>query len=273
MILLIFTYFAAVQYTPMIDNNSEIACSIDIFSMDDAKLKTLSEVISNKSSMGILNLLLHNEMTANEIAQKTCMSLQLAKYHVEKMQKIGLVHVSRIGKNSKARDMNYYKSSNLAIIITPSTVAEKARQSKSLKRSFRSMSRFLGMGVASIMAALSLTVTAESRLLEPLKSWYSEFSLPVKISGTGLANSVDESLYMAKTKVDSVVLHPGAGSGTPFLDPYSGMLNFAGAGFAIPMAILAVVGAVLSFVVFNRMIKRCQSVSACEFLGSQGPSE
>ena len=241
----------------MIDK-SDLASSIDIFSTDDAKLKILAEVISNKSSLEILNLLFHNEMTANEIAQKTNMSLQLTKYHLEKMQKIELVHVSKTGKNSKSRDMNYYKSSKLAIIITPSILTEKAKQSKMLERSFRSISRFFGIGVVSVMTVLSLIVTAESRLLEPIKHWYSGFSLPVKISGTGLMGSVDESLYLSKTKVDSVISNPGAGSGTPYLDPYSSMMNFTGAEFTAAMMILAGVGAVLSFAVFNKMIKKYQ---------------
>jgi len=245
----------------MIDKNSETANSIEIFSTDDVKLKILAEIISNKSSIEILNLLFHNEMTANEIALKANMSLQLAKYHLEKMQKIELVHVSKTGKNSKSRDMNYYTASKLAIIITPSTITEKARQSKLLERSFRSISKFFATCVVSMIAALSLVVTAESRLFDPLKSWYSEFSLPIKISGTGLANSVDESLYMAKTKVDSVVSNPGAGSGTPYLDPYVGVLNFTGTDFTIAMMILAGIGTAISFVVFNRILKNYQKTS------------
>ena len=92
----------------------KISCiddNLDIFSIDDEKLKILAKIISNKSSIEILNLLFHNEMTANEIAQKKNMSLQLVKYYLEKMQEIDLVQVTRTEKNSKARDMNYYKTS------------------------------------------------------------------------------------------------------------------------------------------------------------------
>lgn len=207
--------------------NSEIANRIDIFSTDDAKLKILAEIISNKSSIEILNLLFHNEMTANEIAQKTSMSLQLVKYHIEKMQRIDLVHVSKTEKNCKARDMNYYKAAKLAIVITPSTITEKASQSRMLHRSFRSIYKFFGAAILSAIGAFSL-ISADSKFLTPLKSWYSEFVLPIKISGTGLANSVDESLYMAKTKVDSVASNPGAGSGTPYFDPYTSTVNSMG---------------------------------------------
>jgi hypothetical protein len=59
---------------------------------------------------------------------------------------------------------------------------------------------------------------------------------------------------MAKTKVDSVVSNPAAGSGTPYLDPYSSILDFTGSDFTITMIVLAGVGAAISFVVFNRLI-------------------
>ena len=133
-------------------------------------MKILAKVISNKSSVEILNLLYYNEMTANEIAQKANMSLQLVKYYLEKMQQIDLIQISKTEKNSKARDMNYYKTSKLAIIITPSKITEKTKQSKLLVRSFNSISKFFGMGMASAIAALSLViVSAESSLLSPVK--------------------------------------------------------------------------------------------------------
>ncbi|PIN82139.1 MAG: ArsR family transcriptional regulator [Nitrosopumilales archaeon CG15_BIG_FIL_POST_REV_8_21_14_020_33_23] len=243
----------------MSDVNFKTDNSVNVFSLDDVKMKILAKVISNKSSIEILNLLFYSEMTANEIAQKTNMSLQLVKHYLGKMQQIELIHVSKTEKNSKARNMNYYKASKIAIVITPSKITEKTKQSKSLVRSFHSISKFFGMGIVSAITALSLAiVSAESSLLNPFKSWYSDFSLPIKISGTGLVDSIDESLYMAKTKVDSVVSNPGAGSGTPYLDPYSNILDFTGADYTITMIVLAVIGAAISFAIFNKVIRSFQ---------------
>jgi DNA-binding transcriptional ArsR family regulator len=245
--------------TPMSDVNFKTDNSVNVFSLDDVKMKILAKVISNKSSIEILNLLFYSEMTANEIAQKTNMSLQLVKHYLGKMQQIELIHVSKTEKNSKARNMNYYRASKMAIVITPSKITEKTKQSKSLVRSFHSISKFFGMGIVSAITALSLAiVSAESSLLNPFKSWYSDFSLPIKISGTGLVDSIDESLYMAKTKVDSVVSNPGAGSGTPYFDPYSSILDFTGADYTITMIVLAVVGAAISFAIFNKVIRSFQ---------------
>jgi DNA-binding HxlR family transcriptional regulator len=245
----------------MIDKNSITDDSVNIFSIDDIKLKVLANIISNKSSITILNLLFHNEMTANEIAQKTNMSLQLVKHYLDKMQQIDLIRISKTEKNSKARNMNYYKTSKLAIIITPSKITEKTRQSKSLIRSFNSISRFFGIGIISAISALSLLViSAESKLLNPIKSWYLGFDLPIKISGTGITDSVDESLYMAKTKVDSVVSNPGAGSGTPYFDPYASVSSLTGSDTIIALLIFAGIGAIITFVVFNNLIQKLQKV-------------
>jgi len=235
----------------MVDKISCIDDSVDIFSIDDEKLKILAKIISNKSSIEILNLLFHNELTANEIAQKSNISLQLVKYYLEKMQKIDLIHISKTGKTSKARDMNYYKTSKLAIVITPSKITEKAKQSKLLNRSFNSLYRFFGLGAAAGLSALSLLVViAESSLLAPIKNWYSGFSLPIEIPGTGIANSMDESFYLAKTKVDSVIANPGAGPGTPFFDPYANVLGFTEFDFVITMIVIAAMGAVMSLPFF-----------------------
>ncbi|QMU54841.1 MAG: winged helix-turn-helix transcriptional regulator [Nitrosopumilus sp.] len=244
----------------MLDKNSKTDDNVNVFSIDDAKMKILAKVISNKSSVTILNLLYRDELTANAIAQKTNMSLQLVKYYLDKMRQIDLVRVSKTGKNSKARDMNYYKTSKLAIVITPSKIAEKTRQSKSLVRSFHSISRFFGMATVSAIAALSLVmVSAESSLHGSLKSWYSEFRLPVEIAGTGISNSIDESLHLAKTRVESVVANPGAGSGTPYVDPYTGILSLTGTDFVVSMAMLAGITAVASFVLLYRAIPTSNS--------------
>ncbi|MDX1441463.1 MAG: winged helix-turn-helix domain-containing protein [Nitrosopumilaceae archaeon] len=224
---------------------------LDIFSTDDDKLKILAKIISNKSSIKILNLLFQNELTANEIALQTNMSLQLVKYYLEKMREIELVHVSRTEKSSKSRDMNYYKTSKLAIIITPSKLTEKTKQSKLLTRSFHSISRILGIGAISALSAVSLiAISAESSLLSPIKSWYSEFELPIKIQGTGIAGSLDESFHLAKTKVDSVVANPGGGSGTPLFDPYSNIMAYTVNDFILTITIIGVLGTVMSLPFF-----------------------
>ena len=76
---------------------------------------------------------------------------------------------------------------------------------------------------------------------------------------------MDESFYLAKTKVEAVVSNPGAGSGTPYFDPYpGGMLSFTGTDFIGIMLSIAVIGAIMSlpfFVMSYRHSKRELSAS------------
>ena len=243
----------------MYDEKVDFVKDIEIFSTDDEKLKIFAEVISSDPSRAILNLLFKHEMTANEIALKTGMSLQLVKYHLEKMKKIELISVSKVEKNSKSRDMNYYKAAKFAIVITPSEVTEKAKQSKLLQKSFNSIYRFFSSGIAAVASLFSLTVlTSEGKLLADIGNF---FGID-KIQSTILPNTAEESLFLAKSKVDMVIANPGGGSGTPIFDSYTSVMPFTTGEFIITMLGIAVVGALLSLPFFiksynhSKMIKK-----------------
>jgi DNA-binding transcriptional regulator LsrR (DeoR family) len=94
-------------------------------------------------------------MTANQIAQKTEISLPLVIYHLKKMQDAGIVKISQTEKNTKSHDMKYYTVDKFAIVILPSSLTEKARSSKSLSNSFNQIYRFATIGGAAIAAWFS----------------------------------------------------------------------------------------------------------------------
>ena len=134
------------------NNSPDLTEKIEIFSTDDEKIKSFGELLTNDSSRSILQLLFKEEMTANEIAQKTGESLQLVKYHINKMQDMGIIKVSKVEKNTKAQDMKFYTATKFAIVILPKTVSEKAKESKSLLRSFKILYKFAGVGIATVSA-------------------------------------------------------------------------------------------------------------------------
>ena len=140
----------------MSDNNNtkpdDVPEKIEIFSTDDEKIKSIGELLSNDSSREILQLLFKKELTANKIAQETDVSLQLVKYHVNKMQDMGIVKISKIEKNIKGQDMKFYKATKFAVVIVPSAVSERAKESKLLVRSFKTIYRFAGIGIAGVAA-------------------------------------------------------------------------------------------------------------------------
>jgi DNA-binding transcriptional ArsR family regulator len=123
---------------------------VEIISTDDAKIKSVGELLSSDSSRNILKLLFDQVLTANQIAQKTDISLPLVIYHLKKMQEMGIVKITNVGKNVKAQDMKYYTSSKFAIVILPSNLNEKAKTSRSLANSFKTIYRFASIAVAAV---------------------------------------------------------------------------------------------------------------------------
>ena len=133
----------------------EINDKIEILSTDDDKIKSVGELLSSDSSRAILKLLFNDQLTANQIAQKTEISLPLVIYHLKKMQESGMVKISQTGKNTKSHDMKYYTVDKFAIVILPSGATEKAKSSKSLFNSFNRIYRFSMIGGAAIAAWFS----------------------------------------------------------------------------------------------------------------------
>jgi len=123
---------------------------VEIISTDDVKIKAVGELLSSDSSRNILKLLFAQVLTANQIAQKTGISLPLVIYHLKKMQEMGIVKITNVGKNVKTQDMKYYTSSKFAIVILPSNLTEKAKASKSLANSFKTIYKFASIAIAAI---------------------------------------------------------------------------------------------------------------------------
>lgn len=133
-------------------DESKYSEKIEILSTDDDKIKTLGDLFSSDSSRKILNLLCESELAASEIANNTGMSLELVRHHIQKMQKIGLVYVSKIQKNSREQDMKYYASKKFVIMVVSPTLSEKAKKSKTLFKNLKKVYYFAALGVTAISA-------------------------------------------------------------------------------------------------------------------------
>ena len=134
--------------------NDELIENIKILATDDEKIKSFGEVFTNDSSREILQLLFNEELTASQIAQKSNVSLQLVKYHLNKLQNLGVVKISKIEKNSKSQDMKIYTASKFSIVIVPPNLSEKTKESKLLVRSFRHIYKIAGLGIATGLSGL-----------------------------------------------------------------------------------------------------------------------
>ena len=134
--------------------HDELTENIKILATDDKKIKSFGEVLSNDSSREILQLLFNDELTASQIAQKSDVSLQLVKYHLNKLQDLGVVKVSKIEKNSKSQDMKIYTASKFSIVIVPPKMSKKTKESKLLVHSFRHIYKVAGLGIATGLSGL-----------------------------------------------------------------------------------------------------------------------
>lgn len=125
--------------------------NIEIFSNTDERLRFLGKILNNDYSRQILLLLIEKEMTANEIANQTKLSLPLVLHHVNQMLKAEMVVVSKTSTNSKNQPMKYY-SAKAGIVILPENVVERAKSSKSLHNSLKRIMRFAAIGITSFVA-------------------------------------------------------------------------------------------------------------------------
>lgn len=134
--------------------DDELTEKIKILATDDEKIKSFGELLTNDSSREILQLLFNEELSANQISQKTDISLQLVKYHLTKLQDLGIVKITKIEKNSKSQDMKIYSATKFSIVIVPPKFSEKTKESKLLVRSFRHIYRVAGLGIATGLSGL-----------------------------------------------------------------------------------------------------------------------
>ncbi|MDE1842841.1 MAG: winged helix-turn-helix transcriptional regulator [Thaumarchaeota archaeon] len=207
---------------------------VGIYGTDDDKLRALGEVLITDVSRTILKLLFDDTLAANDIAIKTGYSLQLVRYHLKKMQDVGLVEISKIGKNTKAHDMKYYSATKFAIVIVPSKFSDKAKSSKSLLRSIKSLYRLGATAIAATgawFATLALQGTAKISNTPvgtpdvPSGSGYTSYNPFYNTvggpysgdGGIGSGATLEEMLKLARAKVAAVTQTPHAGSGTPFI--------------------------------------------------------
>ncbi|MFQ5783031.1 MAG: ArsR/SmtB family transcription factor [Nitrosopumilus sp.] len=145
-------------------SKDELTEKIKILATDDEKIKSFGELFTNDSSREILQLLFNEELTATQIAQRTDISLQLVKYHLNKLQDLGVVKISKIEKNSKSQDMKIYTATKFSIVIVPPKLSEKTKESKLLVRSFRHIYKVAGLAIAtSISGLLSLSQLQQER--------------------------------------------------------------------------------------------------------------
>ncbi|MHB8603411.1 MAG: ArsR/SmtB family transcription factor [Nitrosotalea sp.] len=122
---------------------------IDILSLEDDKIKSIGELLSNDTSRNIMKSLLKETMTANQISQNMNVSLPLVMYHLKKMQSIGLV---KIVKTNVLEYEKQYATTKFALVVLPSSVTEEVKKSKSLYNSLKRVYRLTAIGICALIS-------------------------------------------------------------------------------------------------------------------------
>jgi DNA-binding transcriptional ArsR family regulator len=235
------------------ENKDEITEKIKIIATDDVKIKSFGELLTNDSSRSILQLLFNEELTALQIAEKTGISLQLVKYHIIKLQDLGVVKVTKTEKNSKSQDMKFYSASKFSMVIVPPKYSEKTKESKLLVRSFKHIYKIAGLGIAAGLSGLmSLSMlqqdtkipveiesgkeiqqtssqdmdggfqaAVEESEAESIASKVGDDSFasaPVAEPESSMGYTLEEALEIQKRSIEAAEANPASGSGTPMFD-------------------------------------------------------
>ena len=128
--------------------------------------------------------------------------------------------------------MKYYTATKFAIVILPSKVSDKAKTSKSLLRSLKSLYRLGSIGIAAVGAWFAtLALQGAGQIFDVSKGapdvsgggaytsynpFYNAVGGPYSgDGGIGSGASLGEMLKLAREKVSIATQNPHAGSGTP----------------------------------------------------------
>ena len=204
-----------------------VSDKIEIISTEDEKLKTIGEILSSDSSRKILKLLFNQSLTANEIAQKTELSLPLVIHHLKKMQAVQVVKITNVGKNSKAHDMKYYTIDKFAIVVMPSEMTASAKKSKSFFNSFNRIHRLATLGAAAVAAWFSTQFIQSSKTMP---------------ESAEMAQNAEESAQMARSlpqelAQDTVMVQPTVEPGFDVLWSVIAVMGVIVVGLAVEVAI------------------------------------
>ncbi|MEK6946449.1 MAG: helix-turn-helix domain-containing protein [Nanoarchaeota archaeon] len=94
-----------------------------LLSMEDSKIKKISNVISNDSCRKILDYLANKEATESELASKLDIPISTVHYNLQQLMGTGLIDANEYHYSEKGKEVNHYRLANKYIIIAPKNVS------------------------------------------------------------------------------------------------------------------------------------------------------
>ena len=92
-----------------------------LFSMEDARIKSIAEILGNKTSKKIINFLSETkEASEKDISDKLKIPMNTVEYNLKKMVQAGIIEETKnFFWSPKGRKIKMYKFANKSIVISP----------------------------------------------------------------------------------------------------------------------------------------------------------
>lgn len=90
-----------------------------LLSMEDEKIKKVSNVISNDSCRKILDYLSTKEATESELAAKLNIPISTVHYNLQQLMETGLIESKEFHYSEKGKEVSHFRLANKYIIIAP----------------------------------------------------------------------------------------------------------------------------------------------------------
>jgi len=124
------------------DENSVVIVPVN----DDSK--KLRQILSNETSMKILELLKKESLSASEVADKLELPLTTVKYNIDQLVEYELAYVQRIKYSEKGRQVKIYEAQEKVIIFAPEKVNRVSLAAMLQKYAFAfAIAAFAGLGL------------------------------------------------------------------------------------------------------------------------------
>ena len=129
--------------------------------------KKLRQILSNETSMKILELLKKENLSASEVAEKLELPLTTVKYNIDQLVEYNLAYIQRIKYSEKGRQVKIYEAQEKVIIFAPEKVSRTSLISMLQKYAFAfTAAAFGGFGLNYIYQQhLQRTVAGNARMV------------------------------------------------------------------------------------------------------------
>lgn len=131
---------------------------LEVMSTEDERIKIIGEELANDIGRAIFTKITAETLSASDLSKSLGVSLPLVNWHVNRLIKVGLVKVERVGQSSKNKEMKYYGPAKSGIVIISAKHSETSKLFEILRSLNRLSDRLVGF-VAFVSGTVAILFT------------------------------------------------------------------------------------------------------------------